>query len=123
MKQYACCTVLQVVGSGWIALIVAACFSFALCIQAMLLIGRFDQLPGNRQLYKFYSRDNDVLWQVGFNVDQINLDPPPSAPNDAPSSSQGDAYPKFTKQPSVLSNKLSSSRTGKEAVPEINVRQ
>lgn len=113
VKQYACCTVLQVVGSGWIALIVAACFSFALCIQAMLLIGRFDQLPGNRQLYKFYSRDNDVLWQVGFNVDQINLDPPPSAPNDAPSSSQGD----------VLSNKLSSSRTGKEAVPEINVRQ
>lgn len=114
VKSFACCSALQIVGSAWTALIIAACCSFASCIQAMLLIGRFDQLPGNRHRFKYYSRDHDILWQVGFNVQSS----PPSVTSDVPLSLDTTAseQSEHSERSTILCNKL------KKATTEINVR-
>ena len=44
VKQYPCCTVMDVGGGVWTGLIIAGCFAFVQCITAMVLIGRFDEL-------------------------------------------------------------------------------
>jgi hypothetical protein len=117
VKSFACCSALQIVGSAWTALIIAASFSFAFCIQAMLLIGRFDQLPGNWHRFKYYNRDHDILWQVGFNVQTS----PSSMTNDVPLSlgataSEVSEQSEHSDRSTILCNKL------KKATPEINVR-
>ena len=67
-KSYGCCTVLDVVGGEWTALIIVGCFVFFISILSMILIGIFDQLMKQgygRGYLSYYAKDAAVLEALG----------------------------------------------------------
>ncbi len=66
IKQYPCCTVLDMGGGVWTGIIVAGCCVFVQIIVSMVLIGRFDRLPAPQGCCRWYAGKSgqEVLQQA-----------------------------------------------------------